>query len=288
LTIGLFVLLGAVIGILSGFFGIGGGIILTPLLLILGYAPSTAIVLSLLLTLASTMTGTVSHLRLKNVHLRDALTVGISGIVGSAVITPVVFWMEQHTGADAVISGLYIVLLVWFAIQFLKPAKRTESEHHILDAPFLKLVVIGFAAGILSSLMGVSGGFLLTPLLMGWVGFPLKQAIGTSIASATLIVLGGVTSYFISGTDAPLYLGGALIAGALIGSPIGASFLNLFDNRFVRKSLGQFYAVVALSVITKVLGFPTLSLIILGTFTISLLGMFLYQKWTQRQTKDCP
>ena len=110
----------------------------------------------------------------------------------------------------------------------------------MLDASFYKLVVIGVAAGILSSLMGVSGGFLLTPLLMGWVRFPLKQAIGTSIAAATLIVLGGVTSYFMSGTQAPLALGIALIIGALIGSPLGASFLNLFSNQFVRKSLGQF------------------------------------------------
>lgn len=109
------------------------------------------------------------------------------------------------------------------------------------------------------------------------------MTVVAKIRTARMMVLGGVTSYFISGTDAPLYLG-----GALIGSPMGASFLNLFDNRFVRKSLGQFYAVVALSVITKVLGFPTLSIIILGAFTISLLGMFLYRKWTQRQTRDCP
>lgn len=114
------------------------------------------------------------------------------------------------------------------------------------------------------------------------------MTVFAKIRTARMMVLGGVTSYFISGTDAPLYLGGALIVGALIGSPMGASFLNLFDNRFVRKSLGQFYAVVALSVITKVLGFPTLSIIILGAFTISLLGMFLYRKWTQRQTRDCP
>ncbi len=74
----LFILLGSTIGILSGFFGIGGGIILTPLLLILGYPASTAIVLSLLLTLGSTVTGTVSHMRLKNFHVRDALAVGLS------------------------------------------------------------------------------------------------------------------------------------------------------------------------------------------------------------------
>lgn len=284
----LFLVLGAAIGILSGFFGIGGGIILTPLLLILGYTPSTAIVLSLLLTLGSTVTGTFAHLRQNNFHLRDAVTIGVSGIIGSAAITPVVFWMERHSGADTVISTLYIVLLLLFAIQFLKPAKKVIRETSVPHASFYKLVAIGAAAGILSSLMGVSGGFLLTPLLMGWVRFPLKQAIGTSIAAATLIVLGGVTSYFMSGTQAPLALGIALIIGALIGSPLGASFLNLFSSQFVKKSLGSFYAAVAASVFLKTTHYEQLSLLLLALFTTGLIGVFFYQKVIQRQTKDCP
>ncbi len=184
-----FMLLGATIGILSGFFGIGGGIILTPLLLILGYEASTAIVLSLLLTLGSTVTGTLSHLRLKTFRFRDAGIIGLSGIIGSALITPIVFWLERHAGADVVLSSLYIVLLIGFSIQFLRPRSKERPSFPVHHASVVKLAVIGLAAGILSSLMGVSGGFLLTPLLLAWVRFPLKQAIGTSIASATLMFL---------------------------------------------------------------------------------------------------
>lgn len=197
-----------------------------------------------------------------------------------------VFWLEKNAGADNIISGLYIILLIWFSIQFLKPKKQKYQEGHVLRANLYKLVIIGFSAGVLSSLMGVSGGFLLTPLLIGWVRFPLKQAIGTSIAAATLIVLGGVSSYLISGTEAPLYLGGALIIGALIGSPFGASLLQLFNDRFVGKSLGIFYGVVALSVISKVLGFVNLSLTLLGVFTIVLLTIFLYRKIVKPQAKN--
>ncbi|WP_294739269.1 sulfite exporter TauE/SafE family protein [uncultured Exiguobacterium sp.] len=272
-----FILLGATIGILSGFFGIGGGIILTPLLLILGYEASTAIVLSLLLTLGSTVTGTLSHLRLKTFRFRDAGIIGLSGIIGSALITPVVFWLERHAGADVVLSSLYIVLLIGFSIQFLRPSSKERPSFPVHHASIVKLAVIGLAAGILSSLMGVSGGFLLTPLLLGWVRFPLKQAIGTSIASATLIVLGGVTSYVASGTSAPLSLGIALIIGAFIGSPLGASLLHRFNEPFVQKTLGIFYGVVALSVIVKVFGLPYLSLVLLALFTLSLLSVFGYR-----------
>ncbi|HBF58116.1 MULTISPECIES: sulfite exporter TauE/SafE family protein [unclassified Exiguobacterium] len=272
-----FTLLGATIGILSGFFGIGGGIILTPLLLILGYEASTAIVLSLLLTLGSTMTGTLSHLRLKTFRFRDAGVIGLTGIIGSMLITPVVFWLERHAGADVVLSSLYIVLLLGFSIQFLRPRSKERSSFPVHDASVVKLAIIGLAAGILSSLMGVSGGFLLTPLLIGWVRFPLKQAIGTSIASATLIVLGGVTSYVASGTSAPLLLGIALIIGAFIGSPLGASLLQRFNETFVQKTLGIFYGVVALSVIVKVFGLPYLSLVLLALFTLSLLSIFGYR-----------
>jgi len=272
-----FILLGATIGILSGFFGIGGGIILTPLLLILGYEASTAIVLSLLLTLGSTVTGTLSHLRLKTFRFRDAGIIGLSGIIGSALITPVVFWLERHAGADVVLSSLYIVLLIGFSIQFLRPCSKKRPSFPVHHASIVKLAVIGLAAGVLSSLMGVSGGFLLTPLLLGWVRFPLKQAIGTSIASATLIVLGGVTSYVASGTSAPLSLGIALIVGAFIGSPLGASLLHRFNEPFVQKTLGIFYGVVALSVIVKVFGLPFLSLVLLALFTLSLLSVFGYR-----------
>lgn len=272
-----FILLGATIGILSGFFGIGGGIILTPLLLILGYEASTAIVLSLLLTLGSTVTGTLSHLRLKTFRFRDAGIIGMSGIIGSALITPVVFWLERHAGADVVLSSLYIVLLIGFSIQFLRPRSKERPSFPVHHASVVKLAVIGLAAGILSSLMGVSGGFLLTPLLLAWVLFPLKQAIGTSIASATLIVLGGVTSYVASGTSAPLSLGIALIVGAFIGSPLGASLLHRFNEPFVQKTLGIFYSVVALSVIVKVFGLPYLSLVLLALFTLSLLSVFGYR-----------
>ena len=272
-----FMLLGAIIGILSGFFGIGGGIILTPLLLILGYEASTAIVLSLLLTLGSTVTGTLSHLRLKTFRFRDAGIIGLSGIIGSALITPVVFWLERHAGADVVLSSLYIVLLIGFSIQFLRPCSKKRPSFPVHDASIVKLAVIGLAAGILSSLMGVSGGFLLTPLLLGWVRFPLKQAIGTSIASATLIVLGGVTSYVASGTSAPLSLGIALIVGAFIVSTLGASLLHSFNEPFVQKTLGIFYGVVALSVIVKVFGLPYLSLVLLALFTLSLLSVFGYR-----------
>lgn len=272
-----FMLLGATIGILSGFFGIGGGIILTPLLLILGYEASTAIVLSLLLTLGSTVTGTLSHLRLKTFRFRDAGIIGLSGIIGSALITPVVFWLERHAGADVVLSSLYIVLLIGFSIQFLRPRSKERPSFPVHHASVVKLAVIGLAAGNLSSLMGVSGGFLLTPLLLAWVRFPLKQAIGTSIASATLIVLGGVTSYVASGTSAPLSLGIALIVGAFIGSPLGASLLHRFNEPFVQKTLGIFYSVVALSVIVKVFGLPYLSLVLLALFTLSLLSVFGYR-----------
>lgn len=109
------------------------------------------------------MTGTLSHLRLKTFRFRDAGIIGLSGIIGSTLITPVVFWLERHAGADIVLSSLYIVLLLGFSVQFLRPHSKERPSFPVHDASVMKLAVIGLAAGILSSLMGVSGGFLLTP-----------------------------------------------------------------------------------------------------------------------------
>ncbi|MGA9231329.1 MAG: sulfite exporter TauE/SafE family protein [Exiguobacterium oxidotolerans] len=262
-----FLPLGFFIGIISGFFGIGGGIILTPLLLILGFTPSVAIATSLMLTLGSTVSGTLSHLRLKNVVWRDSLVIGGVGIIGSTIATPLVLRLEEVNGAHLVISIVYIALLLYFANKFLRP-KSTNGSQDGWRNRYVALAFTGLFAGFVSSLLGVSGGFIITPLLVGIVGYELKRAVGTSIASALLIVLSGLVNYTVASTDVDLLVGVMLIIGALLGAPIGAKQLGHFESPFVKKYLGIFYLTVATSVLLEVLGFNTASLIVLVTLSL--------------------
>ncbi|MGG4547558.1 sulfite exporter TauE/SafE family protein [Rossellomorea marisflavi] len=265
-----FIIGGAFIGILSGFFGIGGGIVLTPTLLVLGYDPSQAIILSLMLTLGSTVTGTISHIRLKNVNGRLAIILGIAGVIGSTVTAPFVKWLEASNGASLVISIVYIAILGWFSYQFFRTEKSDAKPKGKGAVP-----VIGFITGVISSLMGVSGGFVMTPLLSKWIRLDLKKAIGTSITAASIIVLSGIGSYMAAGETLDYRHGVLLIAGALIGTPIGSTQLKNFATDKVKRMLAFLYIIVAASVILKLLQIPTLSLILIGAAMVAFFAVLI-------------
>lgn len=261
-----FLLLGTLIGILSGFFGIGGGILLTPLLLVFGYEASAAIALSLMLTLGSTTAGTFSHIRLRNVNVSHALWIGVFGIVGTWIATPLVFYLEEVDGATLIISLVYIALLTYFAVSFFRSKQHVEGSVGTDSVP--RLGIIGVFAGFISSLMGVSGGFVLTPLQVKLLNTEMKRAVGTSITAALLIVLSGVISYTVAGAETNYLHGLALIAGAMIGSPFGAKQLQRFSSQHVKKALGGFYITVAISVGLNLIGWNTASLSLLVTLAL--------------------
>jgi uncharacterized protein len=277
----LFMIGGAVIGVISGFFGIGGGIVLTPTLLVLGYEPSQAIILSLMLTLGSTVTGTLSHLRLKNVSKKLAVLLGVFGVVGSVVTVPFVKWLDAINGASTFISIVYIAILSWFSYQFLSKPQQDSKPKGNFAAP-----VIGLFTGIISSLMGVSGGFVMTPLLTKWLKLDLNKAIGTSISAASIIVLSGITSYMYTGESLDYRHGILLIIGALIGTPIGSIQLKRFSGVIVKRMLAVLYMVVAVSVFFKMLSIATVSLgLILGAVLV-FFGMLIYSLQQSKRTAN--
>ena len=276
----LFMIGGAVIGIISGFFGIGGGIVLTPTLLVLGYEPSQAIILSLMLTLGSTVTGTLSHLRLKNVNKKLAVLLGVSGVIGSVMTVPFVKWLDAINGASTFISIVYVGILSWFSYQFLSKRQQDTKQKGAFAAP-----VIGLFTGVISSLMGVSGGFVMTPLLTKWLKLDLNKAIGTSISAASIIVLSGITSYMYTGESLDYRHGILLIVGALIGTPIGSIQLKRFSSVIVKRMLAILYMVVAVSVIFKMLSIATVSLGLILAAVLVFFGMLIY---SQQQSKRTP
>ncbi|XXM73220.1 sulfite exporter TauE/SafE family protein [Lysinibacillus sphaericus] len=262
----LFILGGASIGVISGFFGIGGGIVLTPALLILGYEPSQAIMLSLMLTLGSTITGSLSHFRLNNVKVKLAVILGGFGVAGSVMTAPFVKWLDSVNGAATVISVAYIAILSWFSYQFFSK-RENESKAKGKGA----VPVIGFFTGIISSLMGVSGGFVMTPLLTKWIKLDLNKAIGTSISAASIIVMSGIGSYMFTGETLDFRHGIILIIGALFGTPIGSFQLKRFKVAKVKLMLSYMYMIVAVSVLFKLF---SLSAVSFGLILAAVLAFF--------------
>ena len=130
--------------------------------------------------------------------------------------------------------------------------------------------------------MGVSGGFVMTPLLSKWLKLDLNKAIGTSISAASIIVLSGIGSYLYAGEALDFRHGIMLIIGALIGTPIGSIQLKRFSGVSVKKMLAVLYMVVAVSVIFKMLSISSVSLGLILASVLVFFGMLIY---SQQRTK---
>ncbi len=280
----LFFLLGGFIGILSGFFGIGGGIVLTPLLLTLGFSPSVAIGTSLMLTLGSTSSSTYHHYRHHNVVWRDGITIGVIGMFSSVVAGQLVVRFEDYAATELVISIAYIALLSWFAYGFLRKVKKEKRAPQV-KFHFLTLLCIGLLAGFVSSFMGVSGGFVMTPLLINFLDFDLKKAVGTSITAAFFIVTAGIIQYGLS-ADLNYWYGLLLIIGAFCGTPIGTKALQVFPNEKTKYYLGIFYLCIVASVISEQLGFSVVSTVIILASAALFVGICLYHLAMIRNKKN--
>lgn len=264
---------GLAIGILSGFFGVGGGFILTPILLIIGFSPTIAIATSLLFTTSTSISGTWAHLKMHNVIWKTAFSLAISGVIATQIAHPIVLWMGKMGSDHIVIPVLYLILLAYFAVTVFRHKKEPHHDYKV-KASLYKVAFIGFFGGFASAVLGVGGGFIMVPLLIAFLGFDPQKAVGTSLLSIFFIVLAGFISYAFT-TPINYLLSVFLIIGALLGTHFGAKLTTLYQDRQIQHFLGGLYIVTFLSVFTKlVFQFSILGLIIIGAYVIFLLILF--------------
>jgi uncharacterized protein len=264
----LYLLLGGLISVLSGFFGVGGGFILTPILLLIGFSPLEAITTSLFFTVGTSISGITAHIRMKNILWKEGLIMGLSGIVATQVARPLVYALEERGWDEVVIPFLYIILLAYFAIKMIRQGKKKDEEN-LIPANFSlpKLLAVGFAGGFVSASLGVGGGFIIVPLIITSLGFNPKKAVGTSLFAVLLIVTVGFISYAVN-TEIDCFIGLMLVAGALAGSQFGARMTAHFENREMNAMLGILYLVTLAGAVLKLVGLNKAGLIIMGMFMV--------------------
>ena len=231
----LFIPLGAIVGALSGFFGIGGGVIIVPVLLFSGYSAAEAVATSLLFVVGS------------------RLVLSISGTY------------------DWLLNLFYLAILSYFAVTLLK---KTSKPHKPKKSSLLATLIIGMMAGLLSALLGIGGGFIIVPLLVSWLGFSTHRGVGTSLAAVLFISLGGLVGYLPSlSLDYVTPL--ALVVGAFIGAPFGASLTNRYHDKEISRRLAWLYVAVIISIALD-LGstiYPPLAYASLAVLLVFLVGI---------------
>jgi uncharacterized membrane protein YfcA len=237
-------LIGFVAGVLSGLFGVGGGIVMTPgIQVLMGAAPIVALATPLPAILPTALTGAFTYQRSGQVDTRATAWMvgpGIVGAVAGAALTDVV---DTH-----VLLIITAVLLGWQAVGVLRGARdRTREDDPALTPPApSKFLVIGLVAGFVSGLLGIGGGLIMVPLMVGWLGMPLKRALGTSLLTIAVLVIPGTVVHTLLGhIDWAIFL--VITVGAVPGARVGALFALGTRERTLRLMVGSFLLLVAVT-----------------------------------------
>jgi uncharacterized membrane protein YfcA len=168
--------LGVLAGLLSGLLGIGGGLIFSPLLLMLGLPPHQALATSTLAIVPTTLGGTWSHLRSQQLPLRPSLAIAVGAALASALFGRL---GAQWSGALllALQAAMYGLLTV---VMGPRPADEAPDQAQAPPVPLLPLVAVGLVAGLASGLLGVGGGLVMVPLMVSLLRLPIHHAIRLS------------------------------------------------------------------------------------------------------------
>ena len=269
--------MGGAIGFLSGLLGIGGGFLLTPLLIQIGIPPPVAVASAANQVTGASISGCLTHWQRGNIDMKMGMILLVGGIVGST-LGVLVFGLLRSLGQiELVISLCYVILLGTMGSLMLidgvklmlknrrgagaKPGRGVKRHGwmrrlpHKQRFPKSRLYIsawvpagVGFAIGMLSALMGVGGGFMMVPAMIYLIGMPTGVVVGTSlfqvmIVSANVTFLQAVTNQTV---DLPL----ALLL--LVGGTTGAQFGSRLGGKLRTEQLRLLLAVVILFMSGKV------------------------------------
>jgi len=247
------VILGVAAGILSGMFGIGGGVVIVPILTtFFGIELRTATGTSLAtLMLPLGIFAVIAYYRAGKLKIPVAVPVGVGLILGSWIGANAAFALPTKT--LQIIYGLFLIYASW---RFLEPRKWLAEIQHTAPPPapsegatngrWYLLVLVGVLAGIASGLFGIGGGLVIVPVLITFLHFDQRAAVGTSLGALLLPVsLPAVITYYESGkvlVTTAVMIGIGLVFGAFAGAKIALGL----SPKTVKRLYGIFLLIVAL------------------------------------------
>jgi uncharacterized membrane protein YfcA len=233
------VVVGVGTGILSGMFGVGGAVLSTPAIRVLGVGPLDAVGTTIPSIIPSAVSGTLRYHREALVRWPVVLRVGIVGslaAVGGALLSHVVPG-DGHLlmVATAVLVGFTAWRMVAARDEPESPLPEAvpEGGEHRGAGETGKIVVAAVAAGGLSGLLGVGGGIIMVPAFAEWIGFSIKEAVGTSLACVGILALPSMTTHALLG-DINWWYAAALSIGVIPGARIGAQLAIRSSDRSLR------------------------------------------------------
>jgi uncharacterized membrane protein YfcA len=267
------VMLGAITGVLSGMFGVGGGFLTTPLLIFYGVPPTVAAASSASQVTGASVSGVFAHRRRGGVDYQIGGVMVAGGVIGTG-IGAVLFRMFQDLGQiDTVINILYVVLLGSIgaimareSIQSLRAARSgvpipaRKRRHHPMVAALpgrwrfyrsglyispLAPLLLGVVTGILTMLMGIGGGFVLVPAMLYILGMSANVVVGTSLFQILFVTMATTMMHALTTKAVDMVLAVLLLFGSVTGAQIGAKLAQTASPVRLRLVLAVLVLLVA-------------------------------------------
>ncbi len=272
----LIIFIGMSIGILSGIFGVGGGFLMTPLLIFLGIPPVVAVGSEAPHVLATSVSGFIAHWRKKNVDIKIGIFLLIGGLIGSTVGVNIFSYLKNFGQIDLVIQLLFLFFLgfIGFSMAFesakttikqyrARNTKRTKLHQHswFHGLPFkvrfhrsklyisaIPPVLIGFVVGVMSAMMGVGGGFIMIPAMVYILGMPTSIVVGTSLFQIIFVTANATFFQSYINYNVDIVLSALMIFGGVVGAQIGVILGSKLKAEYLRGIL----AILVLGVCGKI------------------------------------
>ncbi|MEQ8398331.1 sulfite exporter TauE/SafE family protein [Thalassobaculum sp.] len=277
ISVNIFLILGmgGMIGVLSGLFGVGGGFLMTPLLIFMGVPPAVSVATSANQIVASSVSGVIAHWRRGNVDFKMGLVLLVGGVFGSSAGVALFTLLRTFGQIDLVINLSYVVFLGTIGLLMLneslraivrsrRPTVRRSKlhQHTWLHGLLLKMrfrrsklyisallpLGIGFFVGLLTALMGVGGGFVMVPAMIYLLGMPTGVVVGTSLFQIIFVTANVTFLQAINTQTVDVVLAVTLLVGAVIGAQFGTRLGAKLKGEHLRSLL----ALMVLGVCAKI------------------------------------
>ena len=265
--------LGAVMGVLSGMLGVGGGFLTTPLLIFYGVPPTVAAASAASQVTGASVSGVFAHTRHGGVDYQIGSVMVAGGVIGTAIGAGLFRLLQQLGQIDTVISVLYVLMLSgigWImareSLQALR-AERTGAQiparkrrHHPLVASLpmrwrfyrsglyispLAPLLLGMGVGILTMLMGIGGGFVLVPAMLYILGMSANVVVGTSLFQILFVTMATTMMHAMTTKAVDIVLALLLLIGSVTGAQLGAKLAQTASPVKLRFALAIIVLAVA-------------------------------------------
>jgi uncharacterized protein len=276
--------LGGLVGFLSGLFGVGGGFIMTPLMMMAGIPPSVAAASDSNQIVAGAASGAYAHWKLGNVDFKMGGVLLLGGIVGGTVGVQLVSWLRALGNIEFVMKALYVVMLstiggamFWESLSTLRqsrgrgaaspaegarkkrasfwsrlPLQVNFTQSHLRTSaifPFLIATVVG----ALAALLGVGGGFIMVPAMIYVIGMPTIVAVGTDLFQIVITTANVTLQQAITNKNVDLVLAMILLIGSTLGAQLGARVGRRLRGEQIRVLLAGIVLIFAVKFVVDLL-----------------------------------